>query len=209
MTDKLYLSKARETTVRAAEKRIHALFAEQRDRGEVYVAAWQYGLSEPECGYSYRLDMRPGDRDAVCLECRTLLEGMAALVGIFDSAPGLDRADLIYGDRCPDTLPPALDGLRQTWLSPLTDEDGGGLGFRGLDGDRPTEAETLAASARIGASVFAADTIAHARRLCRFIQLNAPDLLLETEAKCLAEALVLHRFSPDGTIMPHISLINS
>ena len=99
----------------------------------------------------------------------------------------------------------------KTWLDPLLDDRSiakvGDYGFF-RPGDEYcvcgayTPEEKAAADRHIGISDFSPDVIAHARRLCRLLQLNAPWIILQHAVTALAEALVLHRHALSCTLIP-------
>ena len=58
-----------------------------------------------------------------------------------------------------------------------------------------------AAEQRIGKSICASEVIFFARRLCRLLELNAPEAIVSHEQNCFIEALVLHRHGVSKTIL--------
>ncbi|MBQ6848824.1 MAG: hypothetical protein IJN76_02070 [Clostridia bacterium] len=63
------------------------------------------------------------------------------------------------------------------------------------------DAVSAAAEQRIGKSICAAEVIFFARRLCRLLEVNAPQMIVDNEQKCLIEALVLHRHGVSKVIL--------
>ena len=122
------------------------------------------------------------------------------------AAAGLGEPDREPRDERPDP-----DRFAAVWLDPLLDGQGvaeyGDYGFS-RPGDEDcvcgayTPEEKAAADRRIGISDFSPDVIAHARRLCRFLQLSAPSIILQHAAANLAEALVLHRHAGSCILIP-------
>ena len=183
----------------AALDRIRALFDEQARRGEVRVPVWSYGLDEPDRVFVCRLSAADPAPSAIESECLDLLSGIFA-------AAGLAEPD---GD--PRASRPDRDRFAAVWLEPLLDGQGvaeyGDYGFF-RPGDEYcvcgayTPEEKSAADRRIGISDFSPDAIAHARRLCRFLQLDAPMLILQHAATDLAESLTLHRHALSCILIP-------
>lgn len=174
----------------AALDRIRALFNEQARRGEVRVPVWSYGLDEPDRVFVCRLSDADPAPFAAESECLDLLSGIFAAAGLAEP------------DRDPRDDRPDPDRFAAVWLDPLLDGQGvaesGDYGFS-RPGDEYcvcgayTPEEKAAADRRIGISDFSPDAIAHARRLCRLLQLDAPMLILQHAATDLAESLTLHR----------------
>ena len=197
----------------AALDRIRALFDEQARCGEVCFPVWWYGLEEPEQVFLCRLsvsDPDPADTEA---ECLCILSGIFETSGLplpqgtepsFPGAGSLPDSDLVEE-------PDKLERFMKTWLDPLLDDRSiakvGDYGFF-RPGDEycvcgeTTPEERAAAEKRIGPSAFAPDAIAHARRLCRLLQLNAPWIILQHSATDLAESLTLHRHAISCTVIP-------
>ena len=183
----------------AALDRIRALFDEQARRGEVRVPIWSYGLDEPDRVFVCRLSDADPAPSAAESECLDLLSGIFAAAGLAEP------------DRDPRDDRPDPDRFAAVWLDPLLDGQGvaesGDYGFS-RPGDEYcvcgayTPEEKAAADRRIGISDFSPDAIAHARRLCRFLQLNAPMLILQHAAIDLAESLTLHRHALSCTLIP-------
>lgn len=183
----------------AALDRIRALFDEQARRGEVRVPVWSYGLDEPHRVFVCRLSAADPAHSAAESECPDLLSGIFA-------AAGLGEPDREPRDERPDP-----DRFAAVWLDPLLDGQGvaeyGDYGFfRPGDEDcvcgAYTPEEKAAADRRIGISDFSPDVIAHARRLCRLLQLSAPMFILQHAATDLAESLTLHRHALFCTLIP-------
>ena len=183
----------------AAIDRIRALFDEQARRGEVRVPVWSYGLDEPDRVFICRLSAADPAHSAAESECPDLISGIFAAAGFGEQ------------DRDPRDDRPDPDRFAAVWLDPLLDGQGvaecGDYGFS-RPGDEYcvcgayTPEEKAAADRRIGISDFSPDVIAHARRLCRFLQLNAPMLILQHAAIDLAESLTLHRHALSCTLIP-------
>lgn len=181
----------------AALDRIRALFDEQARRGEVRVPVWSYGLDEPDQVFVCRLSAADPAHSAAESECLDLISGIFAAAGLAEP------------DRDPRDDRPDPDRFAAIWLDPLLDGQGvaesGDYGFS-RPGDEYcvcgayTPEEKAAADRRIGISDFSPDAIAHARRLCRLLQLDAPMPILQHAAANLAEALVLHRHA--GSCIP-------
>lgn len=183
----------------AALDRIRALFDEQARRGEVRVPVWSYGLDEPDQVFVCRLSAADPAPSAAESECLDLLSGIFAAAGLAEP------------DRDPRDDRPDPDRFAAIWLDPLLDGQGvaesGDYGFS-RPGDEYcvcgayTPEEKAAADRRIGISDFSPDVIAHTRRLCRFLLLNAPMLILQHAATDLAESLTLHRHALSCTLIP-------
>lgn len=184
MTDVHIPAESREVMETAAVDRIRALFEEQEAQGKVTIPVWMYGTEEDDRRFVCALRRNASDQAAAEQEIRELLHG------IFDCA-GTDPETAVMPDP-----------FAETWLAPLLDEQGveecGDYGFFRPGGEycvcgETTPEEKTAAEHRVGVSEFAPDVIAHARRLCRLLELNAPAILLKCSAAALAEALILHR----------------
>jgi hypothetical protein len=183
----------------AALDRIRALFDEQARRGEVRVPVWSYGLDEPDRVFICRLSAADPAPSAAESECLDLISGIFA-------AAGLAEPD---GDS--QAARPDPDRFAAVWLDPLLDGQGvaeyGDYGFS-RPGDEYcvcgayTPEEKAAADRRIGISNFSPDAIAHARRLCRLLQLDAPMPILQHAVTDVAESLTLHRHALSCTLIP-------
>lgn len=196
--------------------RIRALFDEQARRGEVRLPGWTFDPDSMKRVFFCRLsvsDPAPADTEAECLE---LLSGILAAAELARQDE-TDESGLFdpKGEPLPDDFPTTdFDGLQQlweTWLDPLLDEQDiaevGDYGFFRHPDEycvcgETTPEERAAAKMRIGDSYFAADAIAHARRLCRLLQLNAPWIILQHAVTDLAESLTLHRHAISCTVVP-------
>ena len=55
------------------------------------------------------------------------------------------------------------------------------------------DAVRAAAEQRIGESICASEVIFFARRLCRLLEISAPEIIVSNEQNCFIQALVLHR----------------
>ena len=182
----------------AALDRIRALFDEQARQGEVRVPVWSYGLDEPDRVFICRLSAADPAPSAAVSECLDLFSGIFAAAGLAEP------------DRDPRDDRPDPDRFAAVWLDPLLDGQGvaesGDYGFS-RPGDEYcvcgayTPEEKAAADRCIGISDFSPDAIAHARRLCRLLQLNAPMPILQHAVTDLAESLTLHRHALSCTLI--------
>ena len=196
--------------------RIRALFDEQARRGEVRLPGWTFDPDSLKRLFFCRLsvsDPAPADTEAECLE---LLSGILAAAELArqdesDESGLFDPEDEPLPDDFPTADSDELQQLWETWLDPLLDEQDiaevGDYGFFRLPDEycvcgKTTPEERATAKTRIGDSYFAADAIAHARRLCRLLQLNAPWIILHHAVTAFAEALVLHRHVVSCIVIP-------
>ena len=60
------------------------------------------------------------------------------------------------------------------------------------------------AEARIGKSPAAYDVIIRARRLCRLMSLEAPEIIIRGEANLFAQALVIHSYCEELEIVKEV-----
>ena len=207
----------------AALDRIRTLFDEQDRCGEVRLPCWTFDPDSMKRVFFCRLsvsDPAPADTEAECFE---LLSGILAAAELArqdetDESGLFDPEDEPLADDFPAADFDGLQQLRETWLDPLLDEQDiaevGDYGFFRLPDEycvcgETTPEERAAAKMRIGDSYFAADAIAHARRLCRLLQLNAPWIILQHAVTALAEALVLHRHAVSCIVIPIPSMQES
>ena len=152
---------------------IAAMFALTDENGVLYIPAWTYDDDPPEDQarfYRCRMDWTEADRDDALRLYENCYEIVRELAPQYDSirAGGADALS---------------EAQRAFWNTYL----------RGFASDNP-DAVRAEAQARVGESPAACDVIVRARRLFRLTSLEAPEIIVRSEANLFAQALVIHRF---------------
>ena len=152
---------------------IVSMFALTDESGFLLIPAWPYDDDTPEDQerfYRCRMDWTEADRDAVLRFFESCYETVREL------AP---RYDVLRASGA-EALPEAQKAFWNMYLRDFEDED--------------IDAICAEAEARVGKSPAAYDVILRARRLCRLMSLDAPEIIVRSEANLFAQALVIHRY---------------
>ncbi len=161
------------------EECIVGMFEHTDSDGILCIPAWPYD-DDAEQGMLYRCRMNwtEADRDAVLRlyeSCYDTMKSIALRCG--SVRDGLDAAAL-------------SEAQKPFWNTYLRD-------FESEDND----AICAEAEARVGESPAAYDMILRARRLCRLMSLEAPEIIIRGEANLFAQALVIHSYCEELEIV--------
>ena len=110
-----------------------------------------------------------------------------------------DRDDALrFFETCCETmreLAPQYDSIRASGAEALPEAQ------KAFDNPDAVCAES---EARVGKSPAAYDVILRARRLCRLMALEAPEIIIRSEANLFAQALVIHRYCKEMEIVGEV-----
>ena len=160
---------------------IVGMFEHTDTNGLLYIPAWP--SYDPDADdktgfFKCRMNWNEADRDAVLRLFESCHDTMKKIAEKYDSF----RAD-------PDAeaLPEAEKRFWNTYLRDFESDD--------------TDAICTEAEARLGKSPAAYDVILRARRLCRLMSLEAPEIIIRSEANLFAQALVIHGYCREMEIV--------
>ena len=162
---------------------IVSMFALTDESGLLVIPAWPYDDDAPEDRerfYRCRMDWTEADRDAALRFFENCCETMREI------APKLDSIRASGAE----ALPEAQKAFWNTYL-------------RDFESDNP-DAVCAESEARVGKSPAAYDVILRARRLCRLMALEAPEIIIRSEANLFAQALVIHRYCKEMEIVGEV-----
>lgn len=162
---------------------IVSMFALTDESGLLLIPAWPYDDDTPEDRerfYRCRMDWTEADRDAVLRFFESCYETMQAIAAEYDSI----RSSGTEG------LSEAQKAFWNTYL-------------RDFESDE-IDAICAEAEARLGKSPAAYDVILRARRLCRLMALEAPEIIIRGEANLFAQALVIHGYCREMEIVEEV-----
>ena len=161
---------------------IVGMFEHTDSDGILCIPAWPYD-DDAEQGMLYKCRMRwtEADRDAVLRlyeSCYDTMKSIALQCG--SVRDGVDAA----------ALSEAQKPFWNTYLRDFGSED--------------NDAICAEAEERVGKSPAACDVIIRARRLCRLMTLEAPEIILRSEANLFAQALVIHGYCEELEIVEEV-----
>lgn len=171
-----------EVPVLTPKECIVGMFEHTDSDGILCIPAWPYD-DDLEQGmiYQCRMNWTEADRDAVLRlyeSCYDTMKSIALRCG--SVRDGVDAAGL-------------SEAQKPFWNTYLRD-------FGSDDND----AICAEAEARVGKSPAAYDVILRARRLCRLMTLEAPEIILRSEANLFAQALVIHWYCEELEIVEEV-----
>ena len=155
---------------------IVSMFALTDESGLLVIPAWPYDDDAPEDRerfYRCKMDWNEADRDAALRFFESCCETMRELAPQYDSIRASGA----------DALPEAQRAFWNTYLRDFASDD--------------MDEICAEAAARIGESPAAYDVILRARRLCRLMSLDAPEIIIRSEANLFAQALVIQGYCKD------------
>ena len=161
---------------------IVSMFEHTDADGILCIPAWPYD-DDAEQGMLYKCRMRwtEADRDAVLRLCESCYDTMKSIARQCGSVrDGVDAA----------ALSEAQKPFWNTYLRDFGSED--------------NDAICAEAEARVGKSPAAYDVILRARRMCRLMTLEAPEIILRSEANLFAQALVIHGYCEELEIVEEV-----
>lgn len=151
---------------------IVSMFEHTDTDGILCIPAWPYD-DDAEQGmlYQCRMNWNEADRDAALRLFESCYETMKKIAEKYDSFRSEADAEI---------LPEAEKQFWNTYLRDFASDD--------------IDAICAEAEERVGQSPAAYDVIIRARRLCRLMELQAPEIILRSEANLFAQALVIHLY---------------
>ena len=163
---------------------IVSMYEHTDTNGLLYIPAWP--SYDPDADdktgfFKCRMNWNEADRDAVLRlyeSCYDTMKSIALQCG--SVRDGVDAAAL-------------SERQKPFWNTYLRD-------FGSDDND----AICAEAEARLGKSPAAYDVILRARRLCRLMTLEAPEIIIRSEANLFAQALVIHRYCKEMEIVGEV-----
>lgn len=157
---------------------IVSMFEHTDADGILCIPSWPYD-DDAEQGmlYQCRMNWNEADRDAALRLFESCYETMREIAPKFDSIRSSGA----------EVLPEAEKQFWNTYLRDFESED--------------NDAICAEAEARLGKSPAAYDVIIRARRLCRLMSLEAPEIILQGEANLFAQALVIHGYCKEMEIV--------
>lgn len=178
-TSKIALSfDSNDPPVLTAVETIVSMFEHTDTDGILCIPSWTYDDDE-EQGMLYRCRMswNEADRDAALRLFESCYETMREIALKFDSIRSSGA----------EVLPEAQKAFWNTYLRDFASED--------------IDAICAEAEERVGQSPAACDVIIRARRLCRLMSLEAPEIIIRGEANLFAQALVIHGYCKEMEIV--------
>ena len=162
---------------------IVSMFALTDESGLLLIPAWPYDDDAPEDQerfYRCNMDWNEADRDAALRFFESCCKTMRVI------APQYDSIRLSGAEALPETQ-------KAFWNMYLRD-------FESDDMD----AICAEAEERVGKRPAAYDVIMRARRLCRLMSLEAPEIIIRSEANLFAQALVIHEYCRELEIVEEV-----
>ena len=160
---------------------IVSMFEHTDADGILCIPAWPYD-DDAEQGmlYQCRMNWNEEDRDAALRIFESCYETMREIAPKFDSIRSSGA----------EVLPEAQKAFWNTYLRDFESDD--------------NDAVCAEAEERVGQSPAAYDVIIRARRLCRLMELQAPEIILQGEANLFAQALVIHGYCKEMEIVEDV-----
>lgn len=161
---------------------IVSMFALTDESSLLLIPAWPFD-DAPEHLRTFckcRMDWNETDRDAALRFFDSCYETMRELAPQYDSIRASGA----------ETLPEAQKAFWNTYL-------------RDFESDDP-DAIRAEAEERVGRGVAAYDVIIRARRLCRLMSLEAPEIIIRSEANLFAQTLVIHGYCKEMEIVEEV-----
>ncbi len=160
---------------------IVSMFEHTDADGILCIPAWPYD-DDAEQGmlYQCRMNWNEADRDAALRHFESCYETTREIAPKFDSIRASGA----------EALPEAQKAFWNTYLRDFESDD--------------NDAVCAEADERVGQSPAAYDVIIRARRLCRLMALEAPEIIIRGEANLFAQALVIHRYCKELEIVEDV-----
>ena len=161
---------------------IVSMFEHTDTDGILCIPAWPYD-DDAEQGmlYQCRMNWNEEDRDAALRLFESCYETMKKIAEKYDSFRSEADAEI---------LPEAEKQFWNTYLRDFASDD--------------IDAICAEAEERVGQSPAAYDVIIRARRLCRLMSLEAPEIIIRGEANLFAQALVIHGYCKEIEIVEDV-----
>lgn len=160
---------------------IVSMFEHTDADGILCIPAWPYD-DDAEQGmlYQCRMNWNEEDRDAALRLFESCYETMREIAPKFDSIRSSGA----------EILPEAQKSFWNAYLRNFESDD--------------NDAVCAEAEERVGQSPAAYDVIIRARRLCRLMALEAPEIIVQNEANLFAQALVIHTYCREMEVVEDV-----
>ena len=162
---------------------IAGMFALTDESGLLLIPTWPYDDDAPEDQERFcrcKMDWNEADRDAALRFFESCYETVRELAPEYDSVRSSGA----------EALSEAQKAFWNTFLRDFESED--------------IDAICAEAEERVGKSPAAYDVILRARRLCRLMSLEAPEIIIRSEANLFAQALVIHKYCTEMEIVDEV-----
>lgn len=170
-----------EVPVLTPEECITSMFEHTDGSGLLVIPEWP--SCDPDADdktgfYKCRMSWNEADRDEALLYCGSCLDSIRKIAPKYSS--------LRSGAGAED-LPATQKEIWDTFLQDLRSDD--------------PDAALAEAEERAGRSPAVCDVILRARRLCRLMELEAPEVIIRNEACLFAQALAIHMFCQEMEVV--------
>ena len=160
---------------------IVSMYEHTDTNGLLYIPAWP--SYDPDADdktgfFKCRMNWNEADRDAVLRLFESCFGTMKKIAEKYDSFRSEADAEI---------LPEAEKRFWNTYLRDFASDD--------------IDANCAEAEERVGSGPAACDVIIRARRLCRLMSLEAPEIIIRGEANLFAQALVIHSYCEELEIV--------